>query len=101
MSLFITIYIVSLLLTNWLTNRSFYSFLALSLIGTAIYNILLHVLLLFWQGSQEGSNFFLFNSSFWLNLSWQMAWDTIFMILFFNLANSLSKRLKPFFLEKK
>ncbi len=101
LSLFITIYIVYILLTNWLTNRSLYSFLALSLIGTGIYNLLLNILLFFWRGKQEGAPFFIISSSFWTTMLWQMIWSAIFIILFFNLANSLSKKLKPFFLEKK
>lgn len=100
-SLFVALYITNIILTNWLTNRSLYSFLALSSIGTIIYNLLLHILIFLWQGSQESSRFFFFTSSFWTSLYWQMAWSVIFMILFFNFASSLSKRLKPFFLEKK
>lgn len=100
-SLFMAIWTVNFLLINWLTNRSLYSFLALSAIGTVAYNFLFYILLFFWQGSAADNSFFLFSTNFWTSLLWQMLWSTIFMLLFFNLANSLSKRLKPFFLEKK
>ena len=100
-SLFISILAVNFLLTNWLTNRSLYSFLALSVIGTIVYNFLFYILLFFWQGSIGANIFFLFSASFWTSLLWQIIWSAAFMLLFFNLANSLSKHLKPFFLEKK
>jgi len=101
LSFLFSILVVNFLLVNWLTNRSLYSFLALSAIGTLVYNFSLYILLFFWQSGQAEDSFFLFNSSFWISLSRQILWSLIFMILFFNLANSLSKRLKPFFLEKK
>jgi len=97
----LTVIILDLLLNNWLTNRSLYSFLVLSVLGVLIYNILLYFLLAVSQSSREGFNFFLFQSNFWSQLGWQIIWGLGFMLLFFNLANSLSRRLKPFFLEKK
>lgn len=100
-SLFISILAVNFLLTNWLTNRSLYSFLALSVIGTIVYNFLFYLLLFFWQNGVGDNTFFLFSASFWISLLRQMMWSAAFMIVFFNLANSLSKSLKPFFLEKK
>ncbi len=99
--LFATVAAVNFLLINWLTNRSLYSFLALSVIGTVIYNFLFYLLLFFWQGVASNSVFFLFSASFWISLLRQMMWSAAFMMVFFNLANSLSKSLKPFFLEKK
>jgi cell shape-determining protein MreD len=100
-ALFISVAAVNFLLINWLTNRSLYSFLALSVIGTVVYNFLFYLLLFFWQGGITGNTFFLFSASFWISLLRQIMWSAIFMIVFFNLANSLSKSLKPFFLEKK
>lgn len=97
----VTIFIIDFMLSNWLTNRSLYSFLVLSVISVFIYNILLYLILAVWQSGQSDFSFFLFQSRFWTQLIWQMIWSASFMLLFFNLANSLSKRLKPFFLEKK
>jgi len=66
-----------------------------------LYNLLLYSILAIWPGSYGESGFFLFQFYFWKQLFWQMLWSAGFMLLFFNLANSLSKHLKPFFLEKK
>lgn len=96
-----TTFIMDFLLNNWLTNRSLYSFLVLSVLGVIVSNLLLYSILAIWQSGQAGFSFFLFQSRFWVQLVWQMIWSAGFMLLFFNLANSLSKRLKPFFLEKK
>lgn len=95
------VFLLDFALRNWLTNRSLYSFLVLSVISTIIYDILLYSAVAVWQSGQGSFSFFLFQSYFYKQLMWQMFWSAIFMLLFFNLANSLSKHLKPFFLEKK
>lgn len=97
----IIVFLLDVILRNWLTNRSLYSFLVLSLISVVVYNILVYSLLTIFQNSQNEFGFFLFQPYFWKQLSWQLFWSAIFMLLFFNVANSLSKHLKPFFLEKK
>jgi hypothetical protein len=97
----VTILIIDLLLNDWLTNRSLYSFLVLSILGVFIYNILLYSILAVWSTGQANFSLFLFTAHFWTQLAYQMMWGAGFMLLFFNLANSLTKRLKPFFLEKK
>jgi hypothetical protein len=86
-------------LRNWLTNRSLYSFLILSVAGVLAYNLLFQTVIAFWSGSASG--LFLGRGYFWQQLFYQMVWSAGFMLLFFNLANSLSKHFKPFFLEKK
>lgn len=99
---FLTIvFLLDLILRNWLTNRSLYSFLVLSVISIIICDILLYSLVAVWQSGQNDFGFFLFQPYFWKQLLWQIFWNASFMLLFFNLANSLSKHLKPFFLEKK
>jgi rod shape-determining protein MreD. len=94
------VFIIDFMLNNWLTNRSLYSFLVLSILGALIHDILLYGMVALWQSGQAGFSFFLFQAYFWKQMLWQMFWNAIFMILFFSLANSLSKHLKPFFLEK-
>lgn len=93
--------LLDIVLRNWLTNRSLYSFLVLSVASVIVYNVLVHTLLIIVQNGQDEFGFFLFQPYFWKHLSWQIFWNTGSMLLFFNLANSLSKHLKPFFLEKK
>jgi len=95
------VFIIDFALNEWLTNRSLYSFLVLSVLSVIVYNILLYSVIAIWQSGQNDFSFFLLQSYFWKQLFWQMLWTTVFMLLFFNLANSLSKHLKPFFLEKK
>lgn len=95
------VYLINFLLHNWLTNRSVYSFLVLAAIGVFIYNLIFY-LLMFLFGLTDGSgHFFLFAGSFWQNLWWQLGWNVLLNVAFFNLINSLSRRFKPFFLEKK
>lgn len=95
------VFILDFTLRNWLTNRSLYSFLVLSVLSAVIYNLFIYSLIGLWSSESSGFNFFLFQLYFWQQLMWQMLWSGGFMLLFFSLANSLSKHLKPFFLEKK
>jgi len=97
----IIFFVIDFLLNNWLTNRSLYSFLVLSALCVILYNILLYLFLAIWHSGQTGFSFFLFQPDFWMQLGWQMIWAGGFMLLFFNVANFLSRRLKPFFLENK
>jgi len=100
--LFLTIiFLADFSLRNWLTNRSLYSFLILSVSSVFLYNILFHLILAIWQSNSGEAGFFLFQLYFWKQMFWQMLWSAGFTLLFFNLANSLSKHFKPFFLEKK
>lgn len=92
---------IDLALNNWLTNKSLYSFLVLAIVSTVLVNIVMYLIISIWSAESESYKFFLFNSFFWRQLFWQLLWSTSFMLLFFNLANYLSKNLKSFFLEKK
>jgi len=97
----VIVFLADLVLNNWLTNRSLYSFLVLSVLSTFVYDLLLYGIVTIWQSGQPETSLFLFQAYFWKQLLWQIFWSAGFMLLFFNLANSLSKHLKPFFLEKK
>ncbi len=96
--LFLTVWAAAGILTNWLTNRSLYSFLLLIITVTLIYNFLLGILsyLFFYDRGQ----FILFQSSFWLFLVYQIAWSALAAIFLFSLASAFTKRFKPFFLER-
>jgi hypothetical protein len=87
------------ILTGWLTNRSLYSFLLLMLITTIGYNLAVGFLLYFSVYDQGG--FFLNSSRFWLELAYQIFWSVLTALLIFSLAGLATRRLKPFFLEKK
>ena len=97
--LFLAVLLAHWILTGWLTNRSLYSFLLLMLITTIGYNLangFLQYLSVYNQ-----SNFFFNSSHFWLELAYQSFWSMLAALLMFSLAGLATRRLKPFFLEKK
>jgi cell shape-determining protein MreD len=87
------------ILKNWLTNRSFYSLLAIMVGTTFFYNILAAIIL--YVSSTDYAVFFLVQKNFWLAVAYQSAWSFLSALILFNLAVLVSKRIKPFFLEKK
>lgn len=91
--------LVHLALDSWLTNRSLYSFGLLILLATIIYNLTSGTLAYF---SVAGSAaFFLGRPLFWQQLLYQSIWSELAAILMFSLVAAATRRLKPFFLEKK
>lgn len=88
-----------LILENWLTNKSLYSFWVLFLAATLVYN-LAAVILAFFAVNFQGLPGFL-TLSFWRNVFYQSAWNILAAALFFNIFVALAKRFQPFFLEKK
>lgn len=96
--LFLSALLTAWILTNWLTNRSLYSFLLLIIASTLIYNFL--VGLLSYLFVYDHGQFFLFQSSFWLFFLYQIAWSGLAALLLFSLAGVFTKRFKPFFLER-
>lgn len=97
--LFACLCLAQWILKNWLTNRSLYSLMALMVGVTIFYNIIAaSALYLF---SADYNTFFFVQSSFWLTLLYQSLWSFLSALVLFNLAALLSRRIKPFFLEKK
>lgn len=94
-----TLLLVQWILKNWLTNRSLYTLLVLMLSATIFYNIVAATLTYFL--SANSTIFFLSQASFWLTLIYQTMWSFLFSLILFNLAAVVSKRIKPFFLERK
>lgn len=97
--LLITVVLSQLLLKNWLTNRSLYSFLVLILAATVTYNFLAALLSYFFVVAP--GYFFLASSGFWLALSYQSGWSLVAALLLYHLAAALTRKLQPFFLEGK
>lgn len=87
------------ILKNWLTNRSLYSLLAIMVGATLLYNILAEIILYLF--STDYTVFFLVQNNFWLTVAYQSGWSFLSALILFNLAALVSKRVKPFFLEKK
>jgi hypothetical protein len=91
--------VVYLILENWLTNKSLYSFWVLCLIASVTYGFISSILLFVFSGL--GGGFSIFSLYFWQSLLYQSLWLLLVASLFFNIFVSLAKRFKPFFLEKK
>jgi len=96
---FVVLLLAQSILKNWLTNRSFYTLLSLMLGITVFYNLLSAITL--YLASDYHYTFFLLQSSFWTTLLYQGMWSLFASLILFNLAALLSRRIKPFFLEKK
>lgn len=92
----LTLIVAEKMLSAWLTNRSLYSFILLM-----IASIFLNNFFSSWLAVFEGTStaLFLFESVFWLKFFYQAAWSLVFSITMFSVANFLSKRFQPFFLE--
>ncbi|QQG52657.1 MAG: hypothetical protein HY931_00270 [Candidatus Falkowbacteria bacterium] len=88
-----------LILENWLTNKSLYSFWVLFLVATLVYNLAAGILTFLAANFQGLPGFLTF--SFWRNVFYQSAWNILAAALFFNISVVLAKRFQPFFLEKK
>jgi len=93
------VFVARAILKNWLTNRSFYAFCLLMLISTFLYGLFSQALAAFSLAASQ--KFFLFSGAFWRLLAYQEIWSLLAAIILFNLAASFSKRVLPFFLEKK
>ncbi len=98
-SLLLSVGLGQLLLKNWLTNRSLYSFLVLIFLTTVVYNFLL--LIFSYAHSLTSGNPFLVRPSFWLALVYQLAWSLLAALLLFHLTLAASRKWQPLFLEKK
>jgi len=96
---FSTLFLAQWVLKNWLTNRSFYTLIALMVGLTVFYNLLAATILSVFSSSLNA--FFLWQSHFWITLAYQSLWSFLAALILFNLATLVSKRIKPFFLEKK
>jgi len=99
LSLFLTAWLADRILRGWLTNRSLYSFGLLMFVATLAYNFVAGFLVYFF--ATGASQFFLGRRGFWLTLAYQIAWGELAALFMFSLAGAATRRLKPFFLEKK
>jgi hypothetical protein len=95
-----TVFLADVLLTNWFTNRSTYSFLALTFFTTLFYNFFLYFLL-YLSNFLTDKAFFLFSGTFWLGLGLELLWNLGAVFLLFWTMSLTSHRLKPIFLEKR
>lgn len=98
-SLILSLVIINFLFKNFLTDRSLYSFFALSTISLIVYEIgyLLVNFLFFIFGQKE--MIIEFGRSFFMNLFYGLLLDWLVVFLVFYIFNFFSKRYKPFFLK--
>lgn len=88
--------------SNFLTNRSLYSFLGLTVFTTWFYYFLLNSAVYFgYLFFEDGSELFLLSRDFWLSLALGTAANSFIVILTFYFMNLATDRLKPVFLFRK
>lgn len=100
LALVLTIFLADFLLANWFTNRSAYSFLALTFFTTLFYNFVLYSLFYFSHFLSE-QGFFLWRINFWAGLGLELFWNAVLIFLFFWVMNLTTNKLKPVFLDKR
>ncbi len=100
LTLFLTVFLADFLLANWFTNRSAYSFLALTFFTTLFYNFVLYFLFYLSAFLSDGK-FFLWQANFWQGLGLELAWNLGIVFLFFWVMNLTTTKLKPVFLDKR
>ena len=86
------------LLKYWLTNRSLYSFAALTVLVTLVYHLIM-IVSAFLLSYRDQSFSLLFQESFWMSLAYETASSIIAVSLIFYISNSISKKMKPFFVR--
>lgn len=100
-SLFFTILIINFLLVNFFTDRSLYSFIALSFFSFVFYNFFLNSIIFIFSFLNDQILFFAFSKNFWSNFLIQIILNLIVVFLIFYLVNFISRRFKPVFLIKR
>lgn len=99
-SLFLAAIIIHLILDNWLTNRSLYSFLLITVITILAQTFVYHLFIYVFDWSSSASSFFLFKVAFWQSLGWSILTGLLIVTLSFHFLVILSRKLQPFFLSK-
>jgi len=98
-SLSLTIIIANWLLNYFFTNRSLYSFLALSALATIIYELIINFFILVFLGINLSVS--MADSIFWFSLLGQVGLNLLFTFIIYYIIYFLGKNLKPVFLVKK
>ena len=80
-----TIFLANFIWQNFFTNRSIYSFLALSFSMTLFFNLFSYLIILPFENNLSG--IFWFNGIFWLNLLKEIIWMLIGIIISFYFLN--------------
>ncbi len=96
-----TLFFINFLLTNFITNRSLYSYLTLTIFAYIFFKILMYSLsyLAFFISREEIN--LNFEIGFWANEFSGLAINLLAVLIIFYLLNYISKNLKPVFLIKR
>ena len=95
-----TIFLLNLLFKNLFTNRSLYSLLLLGLIGTITYNLISNILIYLTYLLKLTEYYPEINKLFFLNLTYQIIANLVFLSLIWFLSNLFKHKLqKTFFLK--
>lgn len=100
-AVFITIIFSDFLFINFLTNRSLYSFLALTAFAHVLFLFLLHFFLFFFYFLTKQNWVIIFDFSFFVKHLEVLLFDLVLSFFFFYIFNFFSKKLKPVFLDTK
>jgi len=100
-SLLFTVLVINFLLTSFLTDRSLYSFLALTFFATIFYEFFLNLIIYMGNFFIARTNFFILTREFWANISVQIILNLLTVFILFYVVSFLSQRLKPVFLIRK
>jgi len=95
----LVVILADLWMSNWFTNRSAYSFLALTVVATIFYN-LSYYFLSYLGRFMDDSAFFIFSWDFWAALGLQVASNLTILLAYFFITSLHSRRFRPVFLEK-
>lgn len=100
-SLSLSVIAVNLLLVNFFTDRSLYSFLGLTVFFTLLYNFILNTFFYFLPLADARTALFILDAKFWINLFARIILNLIATWIIFYVINFVSNKLKPAFLIKK
>lgn len=90
--------VTNFLLVNFLTNRSLYSFLVLTIFAFSSYRIFLYILNYLFKFFGTNNLDLTVNMNFWFNELKSLSVDLFAVFVVFYLVNFMSKKLKPVFL---
>lgn len=97
-AMFSVFWLCYFLLHNFITDRSLYSFLILTAVGTLLYDLILAISLLTNNSFQE--IFRVYGKDLWLTEAKRLAANLILMIFIYNFFHRLTKRIEPVFLRE-
>lgn len=98
---FFTVLVANFLLVNFFTDRSLYSFLALIFLSSICFNFLFYSFIYFLEIFGVTSAVVVLGRIFWINLTWQIFFNTLAVFILFYVVNFVSQRLRPVFLKRK